>query len=46
MSYAQGYILMRAAAKTYNWNLNYGGIALMWIAYKLIAEEEGDGDDE
>ena len=21
---------MRAAAKTYNWNLNYGGIALMW----------------
>jgi len=22
-----------------------GGIALMWIAYKLIAEDEGDGDD-
>ena len=21
---------MRSAAKTYNWNLNYGGIALMW----------------
>lgn len=30
VSYAQGYTLMRAAAKTYNWNLNYGGIALMW----------------
>lgn len=30
ISYAQGYILMRAAAKTYGWNLNYGGIALMW----------------
>jgi 6-phosphogluconate dehydrogenase len=30
ISYAQGYILMSAAAKTYNWNLNYGGIALMW----------------
>ena len=30
ISYAQGYTLMRAAAKTYNWNLNYGGIALMW----------------
>ncbi|MBQ3080392.1 MAG: decarboxylating NADP(+)-dependent phosphogluconate dehydrogenase [Clostridia bacterium] len=30
ISYAQGYALMRAAAKTYNWNLNYGGIALMW----------------
>jgi 6-phosphogluconate dehydrogenase len=30
ISYAQGYILMRYAAKEYIWNLNYGGIALMW----------------
>ncbi|MGE5550508.1 MAG: decarboxylating NADP(+)-dependent phosphogluconate dehydrogenase [Bacteroidota bacterium] len=30
VSYAQGYTLMRAAAQTYGWNLNYGGIALMW----------------
>ncbi len=30
ISYAQGYMLMRAAAKAYGWNLNYGGIALMW----------------
>lgn len=30
ISYAQGYMLMRSAAKEYNWNLNYGGIALMW----------------
>src|SRR5438874_1148699 len=30
ISYTQGYMLMRAAAKEYNWNLNYGGIALMW----------------
>ena len=30
ISYAQGYQLMRAAAVEYNWNLNYGGIALMW----------------
>ena len=30
MSYAQGYQLMRAAAKTYNWDLHYGEIALMW----------------
>ncbi len=30
ISYAQGYMLMRAAAKQYNWNLNYGGVALMW----------------
>ena len=30
VSYAQGYMLMRAAAAEYKWNLNYGGIALMW----------------
>ena len=30
VSYAQGYMLLRAAAQHYNWNLNYGGIALMW----------------
>jgi 6-phosphogluconate dehydrogenase len=30
VSYAQGYVLMRAAAEEYNWNLNNGGIALMW----------------
>ena len=30
VTYAQGYALMKAAAKEYGWNLNYGGIALMW----------------
>ena len=30
VSYAQGYALMEAAAKTYNWDLNFGEIALMW----------------
>jgi 6-phosphogluconate dehydrogenase len=30
ISYAQGYQLMRAAAEAHGWNLNYGGIALMW----------------
>ena len=30
ISYAQGYMLMQAAAAEYGWNLNYGGIALMW----------------
>jgi 6-phosphogluconate dehydrogenase len=30
ISYAQGYILLRAAAKENGWNLNMGGIALMW----------------
>jgi len=29
-SYAQGYQLMREAAKEYKWNLNNGGIALVW----------------
>ena len=30
VSYAQGYALMKAAAAEYKWDLNYGGIALMW----------------
>ena len=30
VSYAQGFMLLREAAKVYNWKLNYGGIALMW----------------
>jgi 6-phosphogluconate dehydrogenase len=30
VSYAQGYVLLKAAAQEYKWNLNYGGIALMW----------------
>jgi 6-phosphogluconate dehydrogenase len=30
VSYTQGYMLMRAAAQEYKWNLNYGGVALMW----------------
>lgn len=30
ISYAQGFMQMRQAAQDYNWNLNYGSIALMW----------------
>ena len=30
VSYAQGYMLLREAAKEQAWNLNFGGIALMW----------------
>ncbi len=30
VSYAQGYQLMRAAAGQYKWNINYGGVAIMW----------------
>jgi len=30
ISYAQGYMLLREAAKEYGWRVNMGGIALMW----------------
>lgn len=30
VSYTQGYVMMRAAAAEFKWNLNYGGIALLW----------------
>ncbi len=30
ISYAQGYALMKSASDKYNWNLNFGAIALMW----------------
>ena len=43
--YAQGFMLMREAAKLFNWNLNYGGIALMWrggcIIRRLVASTRG-----
>lgn len=30
ISYAQGFMMMRLAAEEYKWNLNFGGVALMW----------------
>ncbi len=30
ISYTQGYMLMKSAASEYDWDLNYGGIALLW----------------
>lgn len=30
ISYAQGFALLKEASKAYNWDLNYGSIALMW----------------
>jgi len=30
ISYAQGFMLMQQASRTYQWNLNYGNIALVW----------------
>ena len=39
VSYAQGYMLLRAAAKEYGWNLNMGGIALMWRGGCIIRSQ-------
>ncbi len=36
VSYAQGYMLMRAAGAEYGWKLNYGGIAQMWSGGCII----------
>jgi len=36
VSYAQGFMLMREAAREFKWNLNYGGIALVWRAGCII----------
>ena len=30
VSYTQGYVLLKSAAEEYKWNLNYGGIAVLW----------------
>ncbi|MED5511059.1 MAG: decarboxylating NADP(+)-dependent phosphogluconate dehydrogenase [Pseudomonadota bacterium] len=39
ISYAQGYMLMREAAEIYGWELNYGGIALMWRGGCIIRSQ-------
>ncbi len=39
VSYAQGYTLMRSAAKEYAWNLNYGAIALLWRGGCIIRSQ-------
>jgi 6-phosphogluconate dehydrogenase len=39
ISYAQGYMLMREAAEIYGWQLNYGGIALMWRGGCIIRSQ-------
>ncbi len=38
-SYAQGYQLMRQAADEYGWNLNYGGVAMMWRGGCIIRSQ-------
>ena len=47
VSYAQGFMLMREAAKEFKWTLNYGGIALMWrggcIIRRLVNEKVSGG---
>ncbi len=39
VSYAQGFQLMRAAAAEYGWDLNYGGVALMWRGGCIIRSQ-------
>jgi 6-phosphogluconate dehydrogenase len=36
VSYTQGFVLLKEAAKEFKWNLNYGGIAMMWRAGCII----------
>ena len=36
VSYAQGFMLLAEAAKQYKWDLNYGGIAMVWRAGCII----------
>jgi len=49
VSYAQGFMLMRAAETKFDWKLNYGGIALMWrggciIRSKFLGKIKGAYD--
>ena len=39
VSYAQGYMLLRAAGEEFGWNLNMGGIALMWRGGCIIRSQ-------
>ncbi|MCK5719468.1 MAG: decarboxylating NADP(+)-dependent phosphogluconate dehydrogenase [Thiomargarita sp.] len=39
ISYAQGYMLMRQASQEYNWQLNYGDIALIWRGGCIIRSQ-------
>ncbi len=36
ISYAQGFMLMREAAKEYGWSLDYGSIAMLWRSGCII----------
>jgi len=39
ISYAQGYMLLRQAAKQYRWQLNYGNIAWIWRGGCIIRSQ-------
>ncbi len=39
ISYAQGYMLLREAAREQGWNLNMGGVALMWRGGCIIRSQ-------
>jgi 6-phosphogluconate dehydrogenase len=50
ISYTQGYMLMRTAARDFSWDLNYGSIALMWregcIIRSVFLEKIRDAYDQ
>ncbi len=39
ISYAQGYALLRSSAKEFGWNLNFGGIAMIWRGGCIIRSQ-------
>jgi 6-phosphogluconate dehydrogenase len=39
VSYAQGFAMMRSAAQQYKWNLNFGGVAMMWRGGCIIRSQ-------
>ena len=39
ISYTQGFMLLRQAAETYGWDINYGAVALMWRGGCIIRSQ-------
>jgi len=39
VSYAQGFVLIKAAAQQYKWGLNYGNVALLWRGGCIIRSQ-------
>ena len=46
ISYSQGFMELRDAAKEHGWDLNYGGIALMWRGGCIIRRYHPNAHDQ